>query len=212
MANLLRVAHVAVNVVSLGPGKRLVLWVQGCCFACKGCSSPQWRPLEAGTLHTVDTLAHDLLTKAPHDTEGVTFSGGEPMLQAGPLLLLWEKLKCCRPHWSLILYTGFTWEDVLRAHDPAQRQLAQAADVLIDGPYLEHLNNGRGLRGSSNQRIRFISPRYLSLARYFHECPRTLELVIGQGRVSLIGIPEKGLPKAMSAVLAGTEPSRSTSA
>lgn len=203
MTDVIHVAELALDISALGPGRRFVLWVQGCCFSCPGCTSPEWQPLAGGTPWTVNSLAEHILKNANDTTEGATFSGGEPMLHAGVLLRLWEALKRERPHWSLIVYTGLALDEVLEGGDPSRIELARVADVLIDGRYIESLNDGRGLRGSSNQRIIFQSERYRGMEQHFQECDRTLDLEFRDDRILIVGVAPRGVREAVSAALAG---------
>ena len=79
-----------------GPGIRAVVWVQGCPFRCKGCFNERFQPFSPATGIPVDTLAGTIL--ALPGIDGVTFSGGEPFAQAGPLAELALMLsRCWRP-------------------------------------------------------------------------------------------------------------------
>ncbi len=80
---LLNVAEICPATRTLGPDQRFVIWVQGCCFNCRGCVSPDWIPQKQAILIDPVRLA-DYIVSIP-GTEGLTVSGGEPMLQAGAL-------------------------------------------------------------------------------------------------------------------------------
>lgn len=81
---------------------------------------------------------------------GVTFSGGEPMLQVLALLPLAEAIRARRK--SLWIYTGYLWEELLDV--PEYRALLETADVVVDGPFIESRKNLLlPFRGSENQRI-----------------------------------------------------------
>lgn len=52
------------------------------------------------------------------------------------------------------MYSGWTYEQLLKNPDPDVHQLLELADYLVDGPYLEELRDlTLHFRGSSNQRI-----------------------------------------------------------
>ena len=80
---LLNLAEICPATHTLGPGQRFAIWVQGCCFHCGNCISPEWIPQQAANLVEPSTLAKTILSVP--GTEGVTISGGEPMLQAAAL-------------------------------------------------------------------------------------------------------------------------------
>ncbi|MEW6112820.1 MAG: 4Fe-4S single cluster domain-containing protein [Thermodesulfobacteriota bacterium] len=189
---LLNIAAVAKSTHALGPGTRAVIWVQGCRFHCPGCLAPEWIPFSPATRLT----AKEVLEKLDMDIiTGMTFSGGEPMEQAGGLATL-ARLARKKKDIDLICFTGYTYERLLKhpPNDGVPDLLAQV-DVLIDGPFIQSRRASVGLRGSSNQRVIFLSPR---LKEYDFECgPREIEITISDGEVGFIGIP---LPSMMSAM------------
>lgn len=79
-----------------GPGIRFVVFMQGCRLRCLFCHNPDtWNPAE-GTLWTSGELMAKILRFKPYfDSSGggVTFSGGEPLLQPDFLL---EMLRLCK--------------------------------------------------------------------------------------------------------------------
>jgi len=80
----------------------------------------------------------------------VTFSGGDPMYQCDAFAELAGAIHE-RTNKDIWCYTGFTFEKLITR---AQRELLELLDVLVDGPFVEHLKDPDLLfRGSSNQRI-----------------------------------------------------------
>ena len=141
----------------LGPGLRAVLWLQGCPRRCPGCLVPESWALEGGQTATIEEMAEWVLS-CP-DVEGLTLSGGEPMLQAEAAVALIDLLRTERDM-GLMCYTGFVVED-LRSHGtPAQQALLDRIDLLVDGPYLQEQHADILWRGSSNQRLLPLSERY----------------------------------------------------
>lgn len=177
---------------ALGPGVRAVIWVQGCCFRCPGCIAPEWIPLRPARLVTPE----DLVSELPlGDIDGLTFSGGEPMLQAAGLATLARLARQRQPALSVICYTGFTLEQLLQHPTrPGVADLLQQTDVLIDGTYIAGLNDDRGLRGSSNQRVHYLSDRLKG--KPFEQCARTVEIHVGEGSALLVGIPTRSALRA----------------
>ena len=53
----------------------------------------------------------------------------------------------------MLVYTGYTLAELQAREDPVTDQILREIAVLIDGPYVEALNDNRGIRGSSNQKI-----------------------------------------------------------
>ncbi len=169
---------------ALGPGLRYVIWTQGCPFSCPGCVTPQSRSIEGGRIAETDSIAADIAAN-PHIT-GITVSGGEPFLQSASLARLLAKVKELRPELTVVVFTGFRIEK-LTSRDA--RKALQMIDLLIDGPYVEELNDGRGLRGSSNQRLHFLTPRLRSYRTELTDGKRSVELSFGNGFADITGIP-----------------------
>ena len=76
-----------------GDGLRTVLWVSGCAHHCRGCQNPQTWDACSG-IPFDDAAKKELFADLSRDyMSGVTFSGGEPLLQPG---FLGECLRLCR--------------------------------------------------------------------------------------------------------------------
>ncbi|WP_341325705.1 4Fe-4S single cluster domain-containing protein [Methylotuvimicrobium sp. KM2] len=193
----INVAALLPVTASLGPGRRFALWVQGCCFDCPGCIAPSWIPNIPNQMLDIDEIAGRIL-ETP-GLEGLTVSGGEPFLQAGEISTLIDTLKSVRPNFTVIVYTGFRLDYLKEEADSQRLALLQRVDVLIDGVYRQELNDGLGLRGSSNQRVHFLTDVYAELSDAFIRAPRQLELHIGdQNEIFMAGIPAKELPDQLS--------------
>ena len=79
-----------------GPGIRTVIFLQGCHLRCRFCHNPESWALGGGEEVDAETLFQKILRFRPYFERsggGVTFSGGEPLLQ--PEFLL-ELLKRCK--------------------------------------------------------------------------------------------------------------------
>ncbi|QQM40184.1 4Fe-4S single cluster domain-containing protein [Streptomyces liliifuscus] len=204
----LNVAATHVGTEALGPGVRSVVWVQGCPFRCAGCIAPDWIPDRPARRAEPAELAEELL--ADPRVTGLTLSGGEPMQQAAGLAELVGRARSTRDV-SVICFTGHRLER-LRTRPPTTGvpELLAAVDVLIDGVYVAALDDGRGLRGSSNQRIHHLTGRLANCGYDFAGRPRTAEIAVDGPQALLIGVPPTGLldvfDTAVDAALAGTRP------
>lgn len=78
-----------------GPGIRTVVFLSGCKLRCKYCHNPEmW--VKGKENYTVEELVQKILRNKPYfkrNHGGVTFSGGEPLLQIGFLLEVCKALK-----------------------------------------------------------------------------------------------------------------------
>ncbi len=150
MSDTIRVAGIVNDSITDGPGLRLALFVQGCPRTCAGCHNPQAIPLNGGTLYSVN----DLITRIRKNPilTGVTFSGGEPLIQSHALLPLAKLIK--KENLDLAVYTGYTFEEIIEDNDPDVLALLSCADILIDGPFVKKKRSlSLRFRGSENQRI-----------------------------------------------------------
>ncbi len=136
-----------------GPGLRYAIFTQGCVHNCPGCHNPGSHDSKAGYNKSVQSLLDDILQNPL--LSGVTFSGGEPFLQAAALYELGKILKE-QTTLSITTYTGYTLENLkcMAQKNSAVAMLLTLTDLLIDGPFVQELYD-EGLRfcGSSNQRI-----------------------------------------------------------
>jgi anaerobic ribonucleoside-triphosphate reductase activating protein len=148
----IRIAGVAGESVVDGPGIRFVVFAQGCPHHCRGCHNPAtWDP-EGGREVTVREILGSV--KSNPLLKGVTLSGGDPFLQAGPMAELARRVKEMGK--DVITYTGYTWEQILAMaeKDEGVKNLLYNTDILVEGPYLQEQRDLRLVfRGSKNQRI-----------------------------------------------------------
>ena len=168
----------------LGPGIRYVIWTQGCPFKCEGCVTPNSRPLTKDKIVRVIDIAEDILSRP--QIEGITISGGEPFLQAAALADLLEIVHAERPELTVLSYTGYTKETLTW---PEAKRLTNCIDLLIDGPYIQALNDNKGIRGSSNQRLHFFTPRLLPWKEELENGKRKVEYHINNGNIRAYGVP-----------------------
>jgi len=189
---ILNIAALAARTEALGPGMRAAVWVQGCPLHCLGCLAPDWIPFVSATQLTPEEILEQL------DLEGIaglTFSGGEPMEQASGLAAL-VRLARQKKDLDLICFTGYRYERLLKnPPNSGVAELLAEVDVLVDGPFIQALNDSVGLRGSSNQRIIHLTPKLKE--HNLESQKRNVELTITNGELAFIGIPTPGILSAM---------------
>lgn len=139
-----------------GPGTRAVIWFQGCPLRCPGCFNPETHDTTPRQLMTPQQL-WEWVNTIPEHIEGVTITGGEPLLQAKPLAAFLHLLRR-NSELSVILYSGYTLEQIQRL--PFGKEILSLVDVLIDGRFEHDKPANDGIRGSTNQRIHFLTKRY----------------------------------------------------
>ena len=187
--DLLRVHAILRKTTSLGPGERFALWLQGCEKSCPGCMSPSSRDLLGGTVKSVDEIAEMVL--AEKGIEGITISGGEPFLQYRALHRLLTLIRE-KSELGVIIYTGYYLDELLKMRLPEVDDiLNDLSDIVIDGPYIPELNDGKSLRGSSNQTVNLTSPRYKEVAgALYGRADRKCEIRLNGKEAFLVGIPD----------------------
>lgn len=173
-------------------------WVQGCPFRCQGCIAPDWIPQRPAREVPPADLAAELL--ADPGVAGFTFSGGEPMAQAAALAEVISLARRQRDV-TLICFTGYRLAELRdRPPGPGVAELLAQADVLIDGRYVAARNDGRGMRGSSNQRVHLLTGRLAYAARELADGPRRMEIRLRGSSALLVGIPDEGVAEAFDRV------------
>ena len=124
--------------------------------------------------------------------EGITISGGEPFLQAKALSRLVKGIRERRDY-GVIVYSGFTLEELQCKEDPDIQEFLDQIDILIDGRYSEQLDDGKPFRGSSNQRILMLTDRYKDVYDdyYVNQKNRNIEIRVEQDKVIMVGVPSQ---------------------
>lgn len=146
---MLDLAGIVGDSIVDGPGIRTTVFGQGCPHHCPGCHNPETWAFGCGTRTEEETLVK--IVRANPLCRGVTFSGGEPFAQAEGFAKLARLLKA--EGYEVASYSGYTFEQLLNG-TKAQRELLEAIDILIDGPYLQEERSLEiSFRGSRNQRI-----------------------------------------------------------
>ncbi|MEU6367281.1 4Fe-4S single cluster domain-containing protein [Streptomyces sp. NPDC046931] len=162
-----RISGVHYPLETLGPGRRLGVWFQGCSLACAGCMSRHTWDTRGGTpVQVPDVLARWEAALAA-GAAGLTVSGGEPLQQADALAELLagadrlrgasrrERGAAGAAPVDLLVYTGYEFEELT----PGQRHALSYADAVVTGRFRVAEPTRLVWRGSANQRIRPLTPR-----------------------------------------------------
>jgi len=185
------------GVSKLGPGIRFVVWTQGCPRQCPGCMTPESQPLDLGYEMEVESLAKKIILS---ERNGLTISGGEPFLQAEALTELIRQLKK-KCDIGVIIYTGYTIEELRSSRDENYNNLIGECDLIIDGIYIESLNDGKNGRGSSNQRAIAITDRYVDYVSKFGTKDTEIEFFFSESSISMVGIPSQSMLERFKKVM-----------
>ena len=153
----------------------------------------------------VSELVEQVLSAAGRDgVEGITLLGGEPTAQARAASEFSRRVRASGL--SVMVFSGFTLEEIREVGDPSVLDLLDQTDLLVDGPYRQDLpESTRRWIGSSNQRVHALTDRY----RVDDPCwlrPNTLEIRLDGSTLTLNGFPSPsavGLWKRPKARLEG---------
>lgn len=133
-----------------GPGLRLVVFLQGCNFRCLYCANPDTIDTKGeSTETTIDEIARMAVSQKAFFGKkgGVTFSGGEPTLQAKALIPLFQRLKEQSIH-ICIDTNGSIWNEEVK-------ELLQWTDlVLLDIKEFNNVRHRQLTERSNEQTIR----------------------------------------------------------
>lgn len=141
----MRIGRVYYPVTTLGYGRRIGIWVSGCSRHCPNCISPELQNPENGKTVEPEDL-FQMVEKYIPRVDGITISGGEPLEQADELYRLMGMF-CQKGIDDILLYSGFTIEELRQKQDTACGRCVEMAAVVVLEPYIDELNDGIGLRG-----------------------------------------------------------------
>lgn len=180
----LSIARMFYPVNTLGPGNRVGIWTNGCKRHCTDCISPELQRYDESKEYSSDEIL-SLINRIEKPIEGFTISGGEPFLK--PVALAKLVLKLTEINDDIILFTGYTLTELKLLENPDVNTVIENCSVIVDGPYIQELNDNTGLRGSSNQRIWVF--KHKEKYQDIDTMPRHLQTVVYGNGILTIGIP-----------------------
>jgi len=178
-----------------GSGLRVVLWLSGCSHKCKGCQNPQTWDANSGIPFDESAKEELFRELDKDYISGLTLSGGDPLFEGNlddvldlvtevkkryntPQDIVYitdknnniltsfpDKIHLSSPKKSLWLYTGFTYEEIMKYEygtsyinnvncDALRQAIFCQCDVLVDGKYIDSKRDlTLQYRGSDNQRL-----------------------------------------------------------
>ena len=154
-----------------GHGCRFVIWVQGCHLACFECWNKHTWDFDNKNLISIDELFTQIAkTKG---LGGVTFTGGEPFIQAKNLAKLAHRIKA-ELNLTLQIFTGYELEEL---NKPYQKKLLALADIIVTGRF-------DSSKANNNQKIYQLSKEQ------WHFNNTDIEIEIDKnGKIILTGYP-----------------------
>lgn len=135
-----------------GEGIRSVIWTQGCPHKCPGCHNPTTHCVNGGVELDVEEVK--LMIDSLVGQDGITFSGGDPMIQPAACSELARY--CKKKGLNVWCYTGYTYEQLIALSEKNSSILdfLNSIDVLVDGKFIMAEKSYDVIfRGSRNQRL-----------------------------------------------------------
>lgn len=164
----MNIARILYPVKVLGPGNRMGIWVCGCPRRCPGCSNPElWEQRSEYEIAIPELKELIGRIAATQRIDGFTITGGEPMAQPQELAELITYLN--KISTDILIYTGYTYEELCKQDSCFIEEILRSAAVLIDGQYIEELNTHVVLRGSENQNIVILNNEYKAYYKNYLE-------------------------------------------
>jgi anaerobic ribonucleoside-triphosphate reductase activating protein len=182
-----------------GPGRRAVVWLQGCSLRCPGCWNPETHGRAGGVEMNVIALVEWVRSLLANEVvTGVTISGGEPLEQPEGLAVFAEGVRELCPHISLGLFSGYTERELAAGRFKSSvgmcagakkrfwRRIESCLDFAVLGRFNRSLPAYEPLVASRNQSLRLLSSRH---------CPgefstQEFEISIGEdGLTQITGFP-----------------------
>lgn len=158
----IRIAGYVDDSIVDGPGIRFTIFTQGCAHHCFNCHNPETWDFDKGKDVDIDELISKI--KRNPLLQGITLSGGDPLYQVNACLELVKKVKELNADLDIIIYTGFTFEELAINFKKNNDLLSllKLSDILIDGKYEDSLRDlTLRFRGSSNQRVINLKKTFL---------------------------------------------------
>lgn len=186
----LSLSRVHFPVTTLGPGRRLGIWLQGCSIRCTGCISSDTWAKKAPDVDVTELL--ERIRPWLQECEGVTISGGEPFEQPDTLEQLLVAIRRSSAV-NVLVYSGLPLEDLTNRNVVRQGLI----DCLISDPFDVNMAQTKFLRGSDNQRMTCLTPLgrqvFGHLDRQATNADRQLDVMFDtNGEVWLAGVPSRG--------------------
>lgn len=145
------------NDISAAPGLCVTLFTQGCPHRCPGCHNPETWDFNGGKEFTEETMEEIIRgLKAQGIKRNYCVMGGEPLCDENAYFTfttIW-RVKYNLPDTLVYVWTGYTFDELLKSDNIYVKEILKYADFIIDGPYIESERDiTLDMRGSRNQKI-----------------------------------------------------------
>lgn len=184
----LNLASIRLCTESEGPGKRFAIWVQGCEKRCPGCCNIDMQEIRKNIVVDTNDLI-ELIQKSmfSEEIEGLSFIGGEPILQAEGLT---EVAKWAHSvGLTVLVFTGYLYEELVEMKNRSVDDLISNIDLLVDGPFMQELyDTERDWIGSKNQKVHFLT-KFYEPGVEFEKQEHQMEVLVSEKDILINGWP-----------------------
>jgi anaerobic ribonucleoside-triphosphate reductase activating protein len=184
-----------------GPGRRAVIWLQGCSLGCGGCWNAATHSRSGGTEESVEHVyAWVSALWSAGALDGLTISGGEPIEQAQALADFVETLRGSLRDLSLGLFSGYTERELetgryrsfpeapMAARRSMWSRVRRCLDFAVLGRFNQLQPSSAPLVSSRNQRLRLYTDHYTNA----DFAPQSVEVTIDSlGLAQITGFPAR---------------------
>lgn len=123
-----------------GDGVGVTLFVSGCNLHCPGCHNKEAQDFNSGQPFTSDTIKEiaDAIV-ANNMNRNLYVMGGEPLDAANreEVASLIFDISNALPETKIYVWTGYTYEHLIKLNDSTLNWIFGHIDYIIDGPYLQ---------------------------------------------------------------------------
>lgn len=184
---LLNIADVYPVSYSNGPGRRSVIWVQGCTLKCPGCFNQAFQPHISQYLVDPQNFALKITDLCQeHNCEGITLTGGEPFQQSQAVVQFVEIIR--ENDFNIVCFSGYTYPKLVESTHEDIRTLLGMIDLLIAGPFDISNQCYRTWFHDPDKELVYITDR-ISSERINNL--QDLEFIVEGSDISVTGFPEQ---------------------
>jgi anaerobic ribonucleoside-triphosphate reductase activating protein len=159
----LKYSGLILNDITAAPGLCVSFFTQGCPHRCYNCHNPETWDFNGGKDFTSETLNEIISGLTAQNIErNFCVMGGEPLCEENLFLtcLVVKEVRQALPNVKIYLWTGYTYEELIKKANPRVIEILNMIDILIDGPYVDSERDiTLHMRGSRNQRIIDLSKK-----------------------------------------------------
>ena len=170
-------------VYTLGVGKRIGVWFQGCNIKCKGCMSKYTWNFEKKYKRNIEDVIEEILS---YPSKKITISGGEPFDQPKELKYLLKILKE-NDFKDILVYTGYNYDEIKDKY----KDILKYIDVLVAGRFIEGLESEYIWKGSENQEMYIFNKELEEIYNEYkkRKKDKRLQIVEKNNDIYILGIP-----------------------